>query len=166
MKIVYGYHPDTGELAGETVADESPLEPGVYLIPACATDVEPPQAVDGKRTVWVGGEWVQLDKSTEENPIQEEPNETVGQTVARYEAALDAHLDSVARSYRYDNRFTFALRAGYAGVYHDEGVAFAVWMDTCNIQSYELMEKVIRGEAEMPTVSEFIALLPEFVFQP
>ena len=28
-----------------------------------------------------------------------------------YERALDAHFDAVARSYRYDSRFTFALRA-------------------------------------------------------
>lgn len=40
MKI-YNYHPYTNEYVGDSVADESPLEPGVYHIPAFATLVEP-----------------------------------------------------------------------------------------------------------------------------
>jgi hypothetical protein len=41
MKI-YNYHPDYKYFYAESVADESPLEPGVFLIPAYATDIEPP----------------------------------------------------------------------------------------------------------------------------
>ena len=54
---IYHYHPVTGEFLGEGVADESPLEPGAYLVPAHATTTAPPTAVAGKVRVW-RGEWV------------------------------------------------------------------------------------------------------------
>ena len=39
---VYSYNWATGEYIGETEADASPLEPGVWLIPAYATEKAPP----------------------------------------------------------------------------------------------------------------------------
>ena len=41
MKI-YNYHPDYKYFYCESDADPSPLEPGVFLIPAHATDIKPP----------------------------------------------------------------------------------------------------------------------------
>jgi hypothetical protein len=39
---VYTYNPVTGELVGISEADESPLEPGNFLMPAYSTELEPP----------------------------------------------------------------------------------------------------------------------------
>ena len=39
---VYTYNPITGVYIGTSEADESQLEPGVYLMPAYSTEVEPP----------------------------------------------------------------------------------------------------------------------------
>lgn len=56
------YHLDriTGELVGEGDARESPLEPGVFLIPAHATATEPPAAQEGHARVWDGSAWTQV----------------------------------------------------------------------------------------------------------
>lgn len=40
-----------------TIADESPLEPGVFLIPGGAVDAEPPTIPEGQRAKW-NGAWV------------------------------------------------------------------------------------------------------------
>lgn len=56
MKI-YHYHPDTGVYLGIGSADESPLEPGVWLIPAYATETMPPRITKGKQAVFSNGSW-------------------------------------------------------------------------------------------------------------
>lgn len=70
MKI-YNYDSKSGEYICESTADESPLEPSVYLIPAHATVEVPPQAGTGqvaryKDNGWhvvddVRGDWFQYD---------------------------------------------------------------------------------------------------------
>lgn len=54
---VYHYHPQTGFFLGIAEADESPLEPGVFLLPANATFQKPPATEEGKNRVWSGEEW-------------------------------------------------------------------------------------------------------------
>lgn len=51
---VYNYHPEYKYLIGSEDAFESPLEPGVFLIPAHATDIEPPSC--GKDEIQVFNE--------------------------------------------------------------------------------------------------------------
>lgn len=89
--------------------------------------------------------------------------EVMAVAIRKYESALDNHLDSVAREHRYNDRFTFALRAGYTGPFQAEGVAFAQWMDAINAQAYQLLTDVQAGTTPAPSVEDFIASLPVFV---
>lgn len=59
MKTKPAYQTDrAGMLAGETLADESPLEPGVYLLPAGAVLTPPPASwPDDKWPRWNGSGW-------------------------------------------------------------------------------------------------------------
>lgn len=55
---VFHIDSSTGEFVGQSVADESPLEPGVYLIPAHATEIAPPISVPaGSVAVFSGTSW-------------------------------------------------------------------------------------------------------------
>lgn len=77
MKIIFHYNPITFVLLGSGLADESPLESGVYLIPAHATDIEPPSCKQGFAPFWNGSGWdikdVSLDEPKPEDPQQDKP---------------------------------------------------------------------------------------------
>lgn len=50
-----------GLYVGPVTAQESPLEPGVFLIPAGCVEVAPPEAPEGKIQSWNGKRWQLLD---------------------------------------------------------------------------------------------------------
>lgn len=62
---IYHYN-SAGFLVGASEADESPLEPGVFLIPAMATETVPPNVAEGMRVRFDGDAWV-----VESNPEPE-----------------------------------------------------------------------------------------------
>lgn len=70
----YCFHPETKEFIGTDIAYASPLEPGVFHMPACSTDIEPPKHEDKKIRVFKDGEWqYERDPSTRmEEPLTEE----------------------------------------------------------------------------------------------
>lgn len=56
-KTIYNFHPQTGEFINEAPADESPLEPGVILLPAFATTAKPPKPAFREVAVFADGQW-------------------------------------------------------------------------------------------------------------
>lgn len=149
----------TGEFSGIYDAQESPLEPGVFICPEHSTEDHLPTLSGGDKAYRVDGAWVV--RAPEPEPESIPP--TQEQIIAQYERELDVHLDSVAQQHRYDNRFTFALRAGYIGPYQEEAIAFAQWMDDCNVQAFARMGRVLAGVEPMPTIEALVADLPVFV---
>ena len=79
---------------------------------------------------------------------------------------LNDHLDAVARQRRYDSRFTCSLRAGFTGPFQAEGVAFAAWMDQCNLVGYTIMAEVKAATRAVPTPEELIAAMPVIEWPP
>jgi len=69
---IYHYHHETGEYLGQGHADPSPLEPGVWLIPAGATSIAPPLPYPGKIRRFVGGAWEFVDPPRDEPPADPE----------------------------------------------------------------------------------------------
>lgn len=55
--ILHSWDASTGAYAGPVTADPSPLEPGVWLWPACSTDVLPPVTGAHEVAVWTGAAW-------------------------------------------------------------------------------------------------------------
>lgn len=92
MKIVYQFDV-AGRFLGETVADESPLEKGVYLMPARTTETAPPP-----RDTWPVGAWprwntVEWTMSGSTDAQQRAPEEDPIEKLARF---LEANPDVLA----------------------------------------------------------------------
>ncbi len=86
--ICYQFDP-AGLLLGQAVADESPLEPGVFLLPAGCTFTAPPASVpDGKWPRFNGFTWDLVNKPTPANDNAD--------PVAKLQAFLAANPDVAA----------------------------------------------------------------------
>ena len=71
-KTVYQYN-FSGLYVGTTIADESPLEPGIYLIPANCTETTPPeQWSDDQWPRWTGMQWELISKPQVQQPLSPE----------------------------------------------------------------------------------------------
>jgi hypothetical protein len=57
ITLIHHYHPETGGFLGSSEADESPLEPGVFLVPAFATLTPPPFFNSDQQAVWRNEAW-------------------------------------------------------------------------------------------------------------
>jgi hypothetical protein len=90
---IYHYHPETKQFIASGVADQSPLEPGVWLIPAYATNVEPPEAQEGKTIHCLGGEWVYQDVVVEVSEVPTPP--TLAEIVSEKWNSIKAKRDSL-----------------------------------------------------------------------
>lgn len=66
-----------GVFVGVVEADESPLEPGVFLIPGGCKTVEPPSFSSGSRARWVDDAWLiePIPEAPEEPVVPEAPEE-------------------------------------------------------------------------------------------
>ena len=93
---IYHYIADTGIFYSEGVADESPLEPGIFLIPAHATTVAPPDVTEPEIAVFRDGEWsVELLPPPPEPEPEPEPPVLVKLTPAETLAASGLTVDEL-----------------------------------------------------------------------
>lgn len=78
-----------GYFMGLANADESPREPGAFLIPGGCLDMEAPQVEPGKRYRQEGGAWVEEDVPPPEEPKPLEEPDRRAQIMGQL-AAIDA----------------------------------------------------------------------------
>lgn len=91
-KTVYQYDV-AGRYLGETDADESPLQPGVYHLPARTTELAPPPAEtwpEGTWPRWIGTGWAMTGST---NPLQRAPEIDPLEKLAQF---LQANPDVLA----------------------------------------------------------------------
>lgn len=87
MKI-YNYHPKYNYYTGDSFADESPLEPGVYHIPAYATSIPVPEYSENEIPVFDGAKWVISPIQISPQLTTEEKLQSIGLTVEELKMVL------------------------------------------------------------------------------
>jgi hypothetical protein len=120
------------------------------------------QYLEEKTPALIGTQWTQQwnVKNYDPETLTARQAAAIAAQEAEYTMALEDHYDAVAQQKRYDNRYTCALRAGYAGPFQAEGIAFAVWMDNCNAMAYQILADVLNGVRPAPTIEQLISELP------
>jgi hypothetical protein len=88
-----------GYFVGVTEADESPLESGVFLLPAGAIDVLPPVVPEGKRAKW-DGDWVFEDIPSPPPPVPPlpDPEPTYVEKRAEEYPPMADYLDGIVKN--------------------------------------------------------------------
>lgn len=164
-KTVYQTDVD-GVYVGQVAADESPLEPDVFLIPAGCIEVAPPSFGEGQRARWVGNQWVietlqVIAPEPEPELAQEEPV----RDQQRYADAIQQHMDNAAQTFGYDSvqtAVTYAEEPAWPK-FQQEGRGFRAWRSLVWAYTYEQLAQVQGGMREQPTIADFIMELPALV---
>jgi hypothetical protein len=134
---------------GFTFADESPLEPGVYLLPAGAVDTTAPSIPEGKKAKW-NGSWVYEDipkPEPEPEPAPPTP-EQIKQQIVR---DTQNRLDAFARTRNYDSILSACTYATSTNPkFSTEGQYCVEARDATWAKLYELYDEVKEGKRDMP----------------
>lgn len=72
-KVVYSFD-SAGFYTGPTLAQESPLEPGVWLFPSSTTEDAPPEFDPSRIARWDGSRWNLEEVQPQELPPQDPPH--------------------------------------------------------------------------------------------
>lgn len=170
MSVKAVYQTDqSGFFVGVVEADESPLEPGVFLIPAGCVEMPPPQIPAGMAARWVNGKWVletiQVAPASPPEPAPEPEPQTPERVLKAFEDAIQLHMDNTARTFGYDDIKSAVTYAEEPAVqkFQLEGLGFRAWRSLVWAYAYEQLERVKNGEREQPTITDFILELPELV---
>lgn len=135
---------DNGYYSGQTYADRSPLEPGVWLIPAGCVDTTPPENVrKGYKYQYSPAGWIEVSEHIAE---RKPPRQSVEQARVWLAGELakecDMIADSILAEYPQAERLTFEIQVQEAEAGGDrpllEAVAAARGLDVD-----ELTERVL-----------------------
>lgn len=145
-------------------ADPSPMEPGVWLVPAFATLTEPPPASDGMAPVFDPESQVWRLKSLEVvHPPPPPP--TLAEITASIAAAVTEHLDVVAGAQGFkdiDDAVSYAEEPAVVR-FQLYGRALRAWRSLTRAAGLELIAAIEGGRAEPPADrAALFALLPAF----
>jgi hypothetical protein len=109
MKI---YNYDTnGIYTCDSLADESPLEAGIFLMPANSTEIAPPELTEGNQAIFIAGAWMVQAIPAPDQPV--EPVLTAEELNEQAKANIQATLDKIdSEKIRPSSDIVAALAAG------------------------------------------------------
>ena len=110
------------------------------------------------------GDMQQGDREATEEEIKNhlsEPEPTQEEIIEMYEIAVQRHLDSTAQSRGYDNTYTcLSYLSSTDPIWNRESNAFNAWRDKVWRKCHEILNAVMSGTIQQPTVDDLISQLP------
>ena len=146
---------DAGYFVGVVTADESPLEPGVFLIPAGCIEVPPPAGDAGDVHRWdaEAEEWAKVDKRALAADLHKKAVEAIKGALA-----VQILLDTTARDKGYDHILAAISYAEEPAVpaYQEDGRKFRAWRSLAWAWFHA------DASLEAKSVAELADLMPKF----
>lgn len=90
------------------------------------------------------------------------PEEQIKQAQEAFTAAIQAELDKQANIKGYDNIVSACSYASAPNPFQEESIKFVTWRGNVWAYCYSEMDKIMKGEREMPSIEDFINELPKF----
>lgn len=151
MKI-YNYDRQTGAYLGPSDADESPMEPGCFMVPAFATKIAPPDVDASKVAVFnpVKNAWEAHAVALE--PIAPEPAAmTFDEKVLVWRKSLQKYLDTAAFAFGFDDMAEAVTYAEEPAVpkYQIQGRALRAWRSKSWV-AFDVLVADIKGGVVPP----------------
>lgn len=126
--------------------------------------MEPKFYINADGTIYTG-DLIPGTREATEVEIQQHLQPSIEQAQKELTAAVQAHMDSIAKTKGYDNILSAVTYADESGVptFQAEGIAFRAWRSAVWEYCYAQLAAVLKGEREAPTAAELITELPELV---
>lgn len=155
--VIYA-QPDLN-LTDEGLFGDGWRDPKFSTLNARIEDADLPDNWHGGVFSYSGGEWSVFDQNQLDKIEQSKMPK-----LEDYDAALTAHLDSVAQTRRWQDRISLMSRAGFPGPWQADAIAFGQWADGCNVIGYQILADYQAGNIPQPSVEDVIAALPPMVW--
>lgn len=159
-KTVYLYDPVTLAPTAPYDAQESPLEPGVFITPVYCVDIPPPAAGPNQRVFFDGvSGWVIKDLPVPTHAEQLEAS------VAQLRLAVRQHMSAVAKASpeRFNSISEAKSFVGTDNPYAAVSAAFQVWAAAVQTSANATLDAVLSGQSPLPSLDTLIASLPAWV---
>lgn len=115
-------------LVGTCLADESPLEPGVWMIPGGCVELEPPPIPQGQQARYSSGAWLlePIPLSAAEHQVEALPSES---PTKQAHQVVQAYMDQTAQLSGYESLLAAISYADEEAVpaFQEDGKRFRAW---------------------------------------
>jgi hypothetical protein len=163
MKI-YNYD-SHGFYIGEDTADESPLEAGVYLIPALATTMPPPETDDNSYVRFVDDEWTIFKMQIVDDRMEQEPQPTIEEQLKHLSSVVRMHMHTKVQEKDYDNIISACSYISSTNdQFREEAQKCIEWRDNVWEMFHAITQDVHSRLIEVPTEEDLIKMLPELIW--
>lgn len=155
----------SGYFVSSAIADPSPLEPGVFLLPGGCVNVPPIDIPEGKRARYNGKALV-LEDIPAPPPPDPVPPPTPEQVEVEITFAIQRRLDDFARTRGYDDMKSLVAYAGDSDPQFDkEGTYGKKARSDTWVASRSIQAQVQAGMRKLPTgIADIEADLPALVW--
>jgi hypothetical protein len=149
-------------LIGTCLADESPLEPGVWMIPGGCVEVATPEIPGGKQARWAAGAWIIEDAPA---PIAEPvaPPVVNDQPGLETRVIVQAYMDQTAQLSGYESLLAAISYADEDAVesFQQDGKRFRAWRSLVWAYVFQQQALAVEEPDRELTILEILQGLPE-----